>query len=236
MDSQRLNNIKNIVANSGRAIEVVAVTKTWPFETVLSAYGAGFRHFGENRVEEGSLKIEKLKNKNLEDIVWHMIGHVQARRAREVAAAFDWVDSVDSITVAGKLNDSASALHKKLSVLLEVNLSGEASKYGFDMANWSHDSKKIDDFFGSVREILGLASLSVAGLMTMPPYVADAEKNRALFKDMKILLETICNKYPSFGRQLSMGTSCDYNVAIEEGATMVRLGEALFGPRKLNNE
>lgn len=231
MDSTRLNYVKNIVANLGHGIVVVAVTKTWSFETVLSAYSAGFRHFGENRAEEGSLKIEKLKNENLADIVWHMIGHVQARKAKEVAAAFDWVDSVDSVAIARKLNNSASAVNKKLSVLLEVNLSGEASKYGFDMVNWAHDSNKIDDFFGSIREILSLTSLSVAGLMTMPPYVADAEKNRTLFKDMRILLETICNKYPSFGRQLSMGTSCDYNVAIEEGATMVRLGEALFGPR-----
>ena len=208
-------------------ITIVAVTKAFPIEVVREALRLGIRHFGENRLEEASGKIPLIKD----DTVWHMIGHVQGRKAKNVAELFDWVDSVDSVEIAQKLSVAAQNLNKRLHVLFEVNLSREVSRFGFDLAGWEKDKKKLDAFIAKAKSIVTLSSLVVEGLMTMPPYVKRAEDNRNIFRSMKTLSKVVSEKVPDVGTHLSMGTSSDFEVAIEEGATMVRIGEALFGTR-----
>lgn len=214
-------------------IILVAVTKTFPFSVVDDAYHHSFRQFGENRVEEAREKIEEAKKHGYSDVIWHMIGHVQSRKADDVAFLFDWVESVDSVAIAQKLNTAASRLGKMLHVFLEVNLSGETSKFGFDLADWEHKKEKLHNFERAIEEIVKLPYLTIEGIMTMPPYVTKAQDNRTIFQSMKKLSETIRVHNSYVGSQLSMGTSCDYRVAIEEGATQVRLGEALFGKHPL---
>ena len=218
-------------------VTVVAVTKTFPFNIVEEAYHSGFRHIGENRVEEAREKIEHAQKNTLKGIVWHMIGHVQSHKIRDAAALFDWVDSVDSSRIARKLDEEAGRLGKKLHVLLEVNLSGEATKYGFDLAGWENNPEKLQHFHVSIHESMSMKHLIVEGLMTMPPYVTDPEDNRPIFQSLKRLSKTIRAQIPGFGAELSMGTSQDYWVAVEEGATQIRLGEAIFGrrPKKISN-
>ena len=216
------------------SVTVVAVTKTFPFYAVEKAYASGFRHIGENRVEEAKEKIEEARKKNFHDIVWHMIGHVQSRKAKEVAVLFDWVDSVDCVAIARLLDKEVEFHHKKLHVLLEVNLAGEKTKYGFDLFDWEKYPDKLKYFHLSINESMKLKHIVIEGLMMMAPYVTNPEENRPYFRSMKKLSETIRAQIPGFGKQLSMGTSCDYAVALEEGATQVRLGEALFGKR--NNQ
>jgi pyridoxal phosphate enzyme (YggS family) len=191
---------------------IVAVTKRFPFEIVKKAYADGYRHFGENRVEEAKEKVLKAQETGMNDIIWHMIGHVQSRKVRDVVALFDRVDSVDSIELLQKLDREAGIIHKKLHVLLEVNISGEKTKFGFNV----------------IPKDLNYSNLVVDGFMTMAPLVKNPEDNRKIFRSLKVLSV----KTPFIGKELSMGTSCDYHVAIEEGATQVRLGNALFGPRE----
>ena len=226
------NRIQTPWASLSPSATVVAVTKTFPFEAVAAARAMGLRHIGENRVEEAGEKIQEARERGFTDITWHMIGHVQSRKARETAALFDWVDSVDSVELLQKLDSAAGAFSKTLHVLLEVNLSGEKSKYGFDLTGWEKNPRKLKNSHILVYENLHLKNVIVEGLMTMAPYTTNLETNRRLFQSMKKLSEAIRAQIPSFGSQLSMGTSCDYQVAIEEGATQIRLGVALFGPRQ----
>lgn len=206
------NQIKTIWTSIPASVTIVAVTKTFPFETIAMARALGLRHIGENRVEEARGKIEEAKRRGMNDIIWHMVGHVQSRKTRDVAELFDWVDSADSVELLQKLDAAAGAIGKKLHVLLEVNISGEKSKYGFS----------------DIPKDLEYSNLMIEGLMTMAPPVKNPQDNREIFRALKALSAII----PSIGKELSMGTSCDYQVAIEEGATQVRLGEALFGPRR----
>ena len=190
---------------------VVAVTKTFPFEIVQKAVSLGYTHIGENRVEEAKKKIQLARQNDLKNICWHMIGHVQSRKVNDVVELFDRVDSVDSVDLLEKLDTVAGKIGKKLHVLLEVNISGEISKYGFD----------------EIPKNLNYPNLIIDGLMTMAPFVSNPEDNRNIFRALKAVSASTAN----IGNVLSMGTSCDYTVAIEEGATEVRLGEALFGSR-----
>ncbi len=209
------NRVQTLWTLLPKTVTVVAVTKTFPFEAVSTAYALGLRHIGENRVEEARGKIKEAKEKGFNDIVWHMVGHVQSRKVKDVVELFDWVDSVDSVELLQKLDVAAELASKKLHVLLEINISREKSKYGFS----------------EVPKVLEYQNLIIEGLMTMAPLVGGAEENRPIFRAMKELSKTIRTQIPTFGAELSMGTSGDYLVAIEEGATQVRLGEAIFGKR-----
>lgn len=209
-------------------IVLVAVTKTQAPEVILAAYELGLRDFGENRVEEAETKVGHLPG----DISWHMIGHVQSRKAKRVSSVFQSVHSVDSVKLARRLDQGAAAREDALPVLLEFNVSGEPAKYGFAAHDWDTDSASRDQILAQVKEIVSLPRLEVQGLMTMAPIVANPEEARSVFVRLRQLRDALAR---AFGQvdwsHLSMGMTDDFEVAIEEGATMVRIGRAIFGPR-----
>jgi len=214
-------------------VRLVAVTKTHPPETVVAAYRAGLRHVGENRVGEAMSKIPDVRAAiSGPKITWHMVGHVQSRKARDVAEHFDYVHSVDRLKIARRLSRFSEEAGQTLPVLLECNVSGEESKYGFDLQAWEQDDARREAFFAAVEEILALPGLAVRGLMTMAPFVADPETVRPVFTGLRALLDALRERFPDQDwRHLSMGMTDDFEVAVEEGATMVRIGRAIFGPR-----
>lgn len=214
-------------------ITLVAVTKTFPAPTVLSAYELGLRHFGENRVKEGLGKITAVEP-YIEgpQPTWHMIGHIQSRKAKLVMPHFDYVHSVDRLKIARRLSRYAQEAQLTLPVLLECNVSGEEAKYGFNLADWEEDEAKREAFFSAVEEVLDMPGLAVQGLMTMPPFVEDAEEVRPFFVSLRALRDALRERFPAADwRHLSMGMTNDFEVAVEEGATMVRIGRAIFGSR-----
>lgn len=231
MNTNALLDIRRFIDTTSSPAHIVAITKTHPFEVIREAYAEGLLHIGENRIQEAEEKIVKAKELGLDGIIWHMVGHVQSRKASDVARLFDWIDSADRMKTIRLLDKKAGEIKKQLHILLEVNLSGETTKYGFDMTDWEHHSEKLKHFHLSIHESMKLQHVIMEGLMTMPPLVTNAEDNRAIFQSMSRLSEAIQTQIPAFGRHLSMGTSSDYQVAIQEGATQVRLGEALFGKR-----
>ncbi len=205
------------------AITLVAVSKTHPVEALIAAYELGVRHFGENRVEEATLKQLVFRQRVFDQsVTFHMIGHVQSRKAEEAAMWFDRVHSVDSVKLAQRL---ARFTTKPLPILLEVNVSGEESKYGFDGARRA-------ELFNAVESIAQLPNLQLDGLMTMAPIVAEPEQARPVFRALRDLRDEIEARYPALQLpHLSMGMTDDFEVAIEEGATLVRVGRAIFGER-----
>ncbi len=204
-------------------IVLMAVTKTFPSEQIRAAYDAGLRIFGENRVQEFAGKGESLRD--LHDAEWHMIGHVQSNKATKAVEIFANVDSLDSVRLARKLNAATSEMGKRLPVLIEVNIGGEEAKNGV-----APDSAELQDLLVAAPE---LRSLEFRGLMTVPPYSEDPEQSRPYFRKMRELFAQIhSRKLPAVRMDvLSMGMSHDFEVAIEEGATCVRLGTAIFGAR-----
>jgi pyridoxal phosphate enzyme (YggS family) len=214
-------------------VTLVAVTKTHPVEAVVAAYQAGVRHFGENRAEEGaSKKVAAQAILAGPPPVWHMVGHVQGRKANIVATHFDWVHSVDRLRIARRLSGFAQDAGRVIPVLLECNVSGEATKYGFDLLDWEEETARTASFFAAVEEILALPGLSVQGLMTMAPFVADPEAVRPVFASLRALMDALRESFPAHDwHHLSMGMTDDFEVAIEEGASLVRIGRAIFGAR-----
>jgi len=228
--------IAEAARRSGRApddITLVAVTKTFPADVVLAAYEAGARHFGENRAREGISKITALEP-YVSDAppTWHMIGHIQSRKARRVVEHYDYAHSVDRLEIARRLSRYADEAGRTLPVLLECNVSGEGSKYGFPLEHWEEGESQQRSFLSTVAQILELPSLDIHGLMTMPPYVEDPEEVRPLFTSLRLLRNMLRERFPSADwHHLSMGMTNDFEVAVEEGATMVRIGRGIFGAR-----
>ena len=228
--------IAEAALRSGRdpeEITLVAVTKTFSADVVLAAHEAGVRHFGENRAREGISKMTAVAPYVSDPPpVWHMIGHIQSRKARRVAEHYDYVHSIDRLKIATRLSSHAAEAGREIPVLLECNVSGEGSKYGFALEDWHADEARQEAFVAAVDEILGLPGLQVRGLMTMPPYVDDPEEVRPLFASLRALRDVLEERFPAADwQQLSMGMTNDFEVAIEEGATMVRIGRAIFGSR-----
>ncbi len=228
--------IAEAALRSGRdpeEITLVAVTKTFSADVVLEAYEAGVRHFGENRAREGISKITAIEPYvSGRPPTWHMIGHIQSRKARRVVDHYDYVHSVDRLKIARRLSGYADEAGRVLPVLMECNVSGEGSKYGFALENWEADQERQQAFFTAAGEILALPGLQVRGLMTMPPYVDDPEEVRPLFASLRGLRDVLQERFAAADwSQLSMGMTNDFEVAIEEGATMVRIGRAIFGAR-----
>ena len=208
-------------------ITLVAVTKMQPPAVIQAAYDLGLRHFGENRVGEAEAKVGDLPG----DIVWHMIGHIQSRKANRVAPLFDVVHSLDSVKLARRLHRSSGDLAEPLPVLIECNVSGEESKYGLDASRWAEDGGQRAALLEAVAEIVALTNLRVQGLMTMAPIVSDPEQARPVFVRLRQLAEQLAAAFPQADwHHLSMGMTDDFEVAIEEGATMVRVGRAIFDP------
>ena len=213
-------------------VTLVAVTKTRPVEAIVAAYEWGVRHFGENRPEEGDAKIPAVNAALGERPTWHMIGHIQSRKARLVVADFDYIHSVDRLKIARRLNRFAQESGRVLPVLLECNISGEEAKFGFEVHGWEQDAPRRERFFAAVEEILALPGLAVQGLMTMAPLSDDPETTRPVFAGLRGLLDALRERFPAADwRHLSMGMSDDFTVAVEEGATLVRIGRAIFEQR-----
>jgi len=213
--------IGEAAARAGRdptSVRLVAVTKTFPADTVQVAYDCGVRDFGENRVQEFQEKLPKLRTTGA---TFHLIGHLQSNKVRP-AMAFDWIQTVDSERLAQRLSPAASEAGKTLPVLIEVNLGEEETKSGVPEAG-------VAQLAAITASLPGLA---LRGLMTIPPYTDHPEGSRPYFRRLRELRDRLQQSgFPEL-RELSMGMTHDFPVAIEEGATIVRVGTAIFGPRK----
>jgi len=220
---------ERVVRAGGRAgvsadsVTLMAVSKTVGPERIRQAYEAGLRVFGENRVQEFSEKAPALAD--LTDARWHLIGHLQSNKAKKAVELFQAVDSVDSLRLAEKLNQAAEQLDRTFSVLIEIKTGNEASKSGIPA-----DSPELEDL---LRAAASLEHLQVRGLMTVPPFTENPEGARPYFRRLRELREVIAaRKVPRIEMDvLSMGMSHDFEVAVEEGSTCVRVGSSIFGAR-----
>ena len=209
---------------SGRSatdVRLVAVSKTQPAEAIRHAYGAGLREFGENRVQEAAAKRKELEDL---DAAWHLIGHLQSNKVKQACRMFDWIQSVDSLHLAEKIDREAAALGRKMPVLIEVHLGDEASKFGVEE----------DDLVRMAEGMATMPSLELRGLMTLPPFFDDPQAVRPFFHRLRELAARIdARRLPGVQMtELSMGMSHDFEIAIEEGATILRVGTAIFGERQ----
>jgi pyridoxal phosphate enzyme (YggS family) len=202
------------------AIRLVAVSKTFPIELVRAAYAAGHRDFGENRVQEGLQKIAASTDLSIR---WHLIGHLQTNKARKAASAFAMVQSVDSVELLQKLDDAAVEAERTLELLIQVDLAGEATKHGAAPA----EVPRLLEAAGACR------AARVVGLMTLPPVPDTPEDSRSWFRRLRDLRDSwrTAGVPASMLRELSMGMSGDFEVAVQEGATLLRVGTAIFGSR-----
>jgi PLP dependent protein len=199
-------------------VTLVAVSKTFPAESIRLAYAAGVRHFGENRVQEWEKKWPLLEDL---DATWHLVGHLQSNKATRAAGLFSTIDSLDSLGLAQKLERAAAGLGRRLPVLLEVRLAPEEAKSGVTEAELPR----------LAQAILALPHLDLRGLMCIPPFLEDPEQARPHFRRLRELRDALATQFSRPLPELSMGMSHDFESAIEEGATQVRLGTAIFGPR-----
>ncbi len=221
-------------ARAGRSpseVTLVAVGKTWPVEVLLAGWEAGIRHLGENRVQEAEAKIAAWPVEK--PVTWHLIGHLQSNKARTAASRFDWIHSIDSTrlvqALARGLSPDGSGTEPasmpplgRLPILVEVNVAGEASKYGLTPDD-------VESVLVAIKDVPGL---EVRGLMTVAPFVTDPEDVRPVFRALRELRDRLSERIPDRPLpDLSMGMSHDYEVAIAEGATIVRVGRAIFGER-----
>jgi len=214
-----------------QSVKLVVVTKTQTEEVVRAAIDAGVKILGENYPEEGVMKIQSLRE--FSAVEWHMIGHVQSRKAQLVAGNFNYLHSLDSAKLAKKLDRFCGEVGRTLSVLLEFNVGGEESKGGWPA--W--DETRWQELSADLSELFTLPHLKVRGLMAMPPLGETAEYSRLYFQKVKRLQGYLMRQFPQADfSELSMGTSSDFEVAVEEGATFVRVGTAIVGARKYKTE
>jgi pyridoxal phosphate enzyme (YggS family) len=223
------NNLKTVMDRTAAAakragrdpasVRIVVVTKTIDVERIREAIAAGATILGENRVQEAKEKIEKLG----EIASWHLIGHLQANKARHAVKLFDLIHSVDSLELAKEIDRQAAKIGKVQNVLVEVNIAGEASKAGMTVRNAP----------SLVRDAAKLGNITVQGLMTIPPFPVNPDDSRPYFRVLRELAESIAQEHipNTTMKELSMGMSGDFEVAVEEGATVVRVGTAIFGER-----
>ena len=228
--SELLDNIKDVEKNIDSSVKksnrnredvtLIAVSKTKPAEMIQELYDAGYRDFGENYVQELSEKMNSLPD----DIRWHMIGHLQTNKIKYIIDKVYMIHSVDSLHLAEAIGKEARKRNKTVKILLEVNVAEEKTKFGFTSVN-------LQENFIEINKIEGI---EVLGLMTSAPYVENAEENRQYFVQLRSLMVDLKDKglYNKNRFFLSMGMTCDYTVAIEEGADFVRVGTAIFGARK----
>ena len=231
-----LDEITTAARKSNRSpekIRLVVVTKKQPVEVIQAAIEAGAKILGENYAEEAVEKILALKSYSAarplnSAVEWHMIGHVQSRKANLVAEHFALFHSLDSLKLAQRVDRFAAEFNRKLPVLLEFNVGGEESKHGWSAS----DESRWPDLLTDINAIAVLPNLQLRGLMTMPPLALDPSAARPYFERLRRLRDFLSERAPHIElSELSMGTSTDYTVAVEEGATLVRIGQAILGPR-----
>jgi len=223
---EQIANAARKVQRDPNEIRLVVVTKSQPLEIVQATIEAGVKILGENYPEEGVMKIQSLPQQS--GVEWHMIGHVQSRKARLVAEHFALLHSLDSFKLAQRLDRFAAEQNRVLPVLFEFNVGGEESKSGWNAS----DSSTWNLLLPEVKSVLELTHLRVHGLMTMPPLENDPQDSRRFFQSLRLLRDHLAVSFPQADwQELSMGTSADYPVAVEEGATLVRVGTAIVGAR-----
>ena len=206
-------------------IKLVVVTKGHTSDDIKQVIDAGAEFIGENYVEDAVQKIQTLKDYPCS---WHMIGHIQSRKARAVSQYFDYVHSLDSVKLARRLNRFAGESNRVIPVLLECNVSGEESKYGWQVSSTESQSAVLEEF----AILADLPFLNIQGLMTMPPFPKHEEDSRPYFLRLRTFRDTLADQFPGIGwNELSMGMSGDYLVAVEEGATLLRIGTKIMGMR-----
>ena len=220
---ERIDQAARRAGRNPEEITLMAVSKTFPPQPIREAYKAGLRVFGENRVQEFTGKSDALRD--LAGAEWHLIGHLQSNKANKAAELFSAVDSIDSVKLAEKLNAAAERLGKTLSVLIEVNVGGEEAKSGIDP-----QSHELDAILESASQF---HNLNILGLMTIPPFTDDPEGARPYFRQLRELRDRIsARRVPHIEMAiLSMGMSHDFEIAIAEGSTCVRVGTGIFGER-----
>ena len=219
---QLRHQIDTLARGCGRSpseIQVLAVTKTWPAETVDVAARAGQRLFGENRVQEAHAKRPAVQAQGLE---WHLIGHLQSNKAARAVQLFEVIETVDREAIAIKISRAATRLQKRLAVFIQVNIGDEPQKAGV----------AADGLAALCRSVSAMDSLDLVGLMAIPPFHAEADRSRPYFRRLRQLQQDVNGFLPTPLLQLSMGMSHDFPVAIQEGATLVRVGTGIFGPRE----
>lgn len=221
--------IERVAQESNRnpeSIKLVVVTKKQTIESIIAVIDVGAVNLGENYADEALPKIEALAS--YPQVKWHMIGHVQSRKARDVCDMFTYIHSLDSLKLALRMDRFAEELGLRIPVLLQFNVSGEETKSGWFASNKAHWPLLLSD----IDNILALKHLDVQGVMTMPPYTNNPEDARPFFKRLVQLRNYLVERFPRYSWiELSMGMSADYEIAIQEGATFIRVGQAVFGPR-----
>ncbi|HXF04692.1 MAG TPA: YggS family pyridoxal phosphate-dependent enzyme [Blastocatellia bacterium] len=225
--AERIESVRHRIAEAlhraGREAEkvrLIAVTKTVPVERIQEAIEYGVKDFGENRVQEAEKKISYLP----QEVCWHFIGHLQSNKVRKAVPLFDWIQSVDSVHLAERLNRTAAEAGRRIPVLIQVALDREPTKHGI----------APEDLGELARALASMPHLDVRGLMAIPPFFEDPQKVRPYFRKLAELLRDL-NEQAIFSQpltELSMGMSHDFEIAVEEGATMVRIGTAIFGERQ----
>ena len=227
------DNIARVAQRAGRSAEsitLVAVSKQKPIEAITAAYAAGLRVFGENRSAELAQKSAELAH--LPDLSWHFIGQLQTRQSLPVATHADVFHATDRLKIAARLSRQLEQLDRTLSIFIEVNVSGEASKAGFDCRQWEESLTQRDALAAAAATIAALPRINVQGLMTMAPWGSAESEIRTVFQRTRALAEWLTTTVPQADwSNLSMGMTDDYHIAIEEGATHIRVGRAIFGER-----
>lgn len=231
-----LERIAQAAERAGRdpaGITLVAVTKTHPAEVLEEAWEAGLRHFGENRAHELADKAPWLADKLGEDhgIVWHFIGHLQTRQSQPISDFGHMFHAADRPKIISRLDRQLAENGRNLEILLEVNISGEASKGGFNCSHWENSQEQQQNLIDAVKLINQSDHLKTMGLMTMAPWGVESDLIRQVFKRTRTLRDRLCAELNLELPVLSMGMTDDFEIAIEEGATHVRVGRALFGDR-----
>jgi hypothetical protein len=224
----RISQAAERAGRSRDGVRLVAISKGQSVEKIRAAYHVGIRDFGENRIHEALPKLTELEE--YKDIRWHMVGHIQSRKARSVIPAFTLVHSVDRWKLAQRLDRFAGEGGIKLAVLLECNVSGELAKYGWNLQDETSWSSVLPEF----ERILDFKNIDIHGLMTMAPWITEERILRSCFIKLRELRSFLSSKLPGSWKELSMGMTDDFEFAIEEGATIVRIGRAIFGERQTN--
>ena len=207
----------NLSKRSVEDVTLIGASKSQTIEKIIVAYEEGIKNFGENYLQEAEEKISKLD----QDIVWHFIGSIQSRKAKRIAEMFDWVHTIDSFKVAEKLNSSRPKSKGALNACLQLNIDDEESKSGL----------KIENLEEIIQKIEALENLKIRGLMVIPKPRDSEEEQRKVFRKVKEIYDSLIRQGHNFDT-LSMGMTSDYGVAIQEGATMIRIGTGIFGPRR----